>query len=74
MLLLIVHFCLLFLLILQCKWCNFVCKSCTAGGLITNTTGFNEELDAGSRVLPEKLDKFCCLRDILNESGRCDSL
>jgi len=41
--------------------------------LITTTTGFNEELDVGSRVLLQKLDKFCYLRDVLNEAGRCDS-
>ena len=45
---------------------SFICKSCTAGGLITTAADVNEELDVGNRILLEEIEKFCYLGDMVN--------
>jgi len=52
---------------------SFIRKCCKVDMLITD--GLNTDLhqDNGNGVSLEKVDKFCCLGDMLDADGGCDS-
>jgi len=51
----------------------YKCSCCKVDRSITDGLNTDLHLDIGSGVLPEKVDKFCYLGDMLDADGGCDS-